>query len=192
MRVVRAFCCAVVLGLMSQPVAAAPITIDFEDLFEFDDVGTQYAGVTFSNAQVLTAGSLLNEIEFPPASGVNVASPFDLPLIELQFDTPIAFFQALLTYDGSVVVVEGFGPGNTLVDSASSLFDSNVATGPNPPNEAITISGAGITRVRISAWGGFTIDDVTYEARTVVPEPTSAALLAAGALAGALRRRRRA
>jgi hypothetical protein len=52
----------------------------------------------------------------------------------------------------------------------------------------VGVSGGGITRVRLSAQGDFSLDDVTYETGTVVPEPTTLALLLAGALAAARRR----
>ena len=187
MRVVRAFLCALVVGLVAQPVAAAPITLDFEDLFEFDGVGTQYPGVNFLNAVVLTAGSALNEIDFPPASGVNVAALDSRGTVDLLFDAPILSFSAFFTYvDG--LLVEAFDAGGTLIDDASSAHASNIATGPNPPNESIAVAGAGIRRIRISG-ADFVFDDVTYDTAQVVPEPASLGLLLAGALAAAFRRR---
>jgi hypothetical protein len=188
MRVVRSLLVASLVAFVAQPAAAAVITIDFEDLFENDEVATLYPGVTFSNALVLTAGSGLNDLEYPPASGTNAAVALDPnSVIELVFGTPIISFEALFTYNGALSV-EAFTSGGTLVDSAASLHGSNIASGPNAPNETVGVSGGGITRVRLSAQGDFSLDDVTYETGTVVPEPTTLALLLAGALAAARRR----
>src|SRR5262245_43153844 len=63
-----------ILILFAPSLWANSITINFEGLPEFTPVTTQYPGVVFSNAIVLTAGSSLNEFEFPPHSGSNVIS----------------------------------------------------------------------------------------------------------------------
>ncbi len=67
-------------------------TIDFEGLNDGDAVTTQFAaqGVIMSNSTVLTAGASLNEFEFPPASGINVAVDDGGPLT-LTFSVPIQF-----------------------------------------------------------------------------------------------------
>ena len=62
---------AVTLLALPSSLFADPIKIDFESLTELDSVSTQFLGLTFSNAAVLTAGSSLNEIELPPHSGLN-------------------------------------------------------------------------------------------------------------------------
>jgi hypothetical protein len=64
---------------------AGLISVDFEGLADSTSLTNQYAGLLFTNASVVTAGLSLNEIEFPPRSGVNVAidtggqSPSRLP-----------------------------------------------------------------------------------------------------------------
>jgi hypothetical protein len=51
----------------------AAIVLDFEGPPDATILSNQYAGFSFSNAQILTASASLNEFEFPPHSGVNVA-----------------------------------------------------------------------------------------------------------------------
>ena len=69
-------------------VFADVITIDFESLSEFAPVTTQFPGLTFLNATVLTAGSSLNEIELPPHSSQNVVVDDSGPM-SLAFDSPV-------------------------------------------------------------------------------------------------------
>ena len=58
---------AALCALLGLPLAQATV-IDFESLTDSNSVTTQFAGVTFQNALVLTAGLSLNESEFPPQS----------------------------------------------------------------------------------------------------------------------------
>src|SRR3954452_19079755 len=63
-------------------VASAGV-VTFETLSEGSVVTNQYASLGVSvagNAVVLTAGSLLNEIDFPPHSGTNVIADLNGPL----------------------------------------------------------------------------------------------------------------
>lgn len=188
MPLVRSLIAAILLAAVAQPVAAAAVVLDFEELVEGDEISTQYTGVTFSNALVLTAGSLLNEIEFPPASGVNVVTAFAPDVVELVFTTPVTSFRAALTYNGRVTLDALDGNGD-LVATQDTAFDDNLATGPNQPNEVLQVSGGAITRIRLSSSGEFVFDDVTFEPGQAVPEPTTALLLAVGAVAAARRRR---
>src|SRR5512139_3961412 len=76
---------------------AQAITINFDSLSDSESVTTQFPGVTFSNTAVLSAGISLNEFEFPPRSGSNVA--FDNGgLMTIAFSTPMADFEAFFTY----------------------------------------------------------------------------------------------
>ena len=65
-------------------VNAASITLDFEGLPDSTILTTQYPGITFTNAIILTAGISLNEFEFPPHSGMNVVSDIE-ELITIKF-----------------------------------------------------------------------------------------------------------
>src|SRR5947207_2203983 len=83
-----------VVVLLTQASAA---TIDFEGFPDSTILTTQYPGLTFSNAMILTAGISLNEFELPPHSGVNVVSDNAGPMT-LDFASPITSFSGYFTY----------------------------------------------------------------------------------------------
>ena len=64
----------VLLALLWSFRPAVALTIDFESLTDSESITGQFPGASFANAIVLRAGISLNEFEFPPASGQNVAS----------------------------------------------------------------------------------------------------------------------
>src|SRR5580658_4009339 len=97
-------------------------TITFEGFPDSTILTTQYPGLMFSNTIILTAGISLNEFEFPPDSGVNVASDFGGP-ISISFATPISSFGAYFTYTQPVTIV-GFDAFNNPVVFASSQFSN--------------------------------------------------------------------
>jgi len=156
------------------------VTLDFEGFPDSTILTTQYPGLTFTNTIILTAGISLNEFEFPPHSGVNVASDNNGP-ITIDFTTPITSFSGYFTYV-EPLTLDGFDASNTEVASAMSLYSSNDALFGDPgssPNEFIQISYAGemssVTITGDPAGGSFVMDDVTYA--TAVPEPSSIILL---------------
>jgi hypothetical protein len=154
------------------------IIIDFEDLTDSTPVTTQYAGLTFSDTTVITAGISLNEFEFPPHSGTNVAFDDGGP-ISIFSDTPIESFGAYFTYTEALTLTAFDSLGDT-VGTATSAFSNNLACLDGPPcqgdpgsspNEFIQIA-LDQTFVHITIQGdpggtSFTMDDVTYE---TVPE----------------------
>src|SRR5689334_24513835 len=80
----------IIFSLLVAAGSADAGVIDFEGLADEDLVTTQFSalGATFSGQTVvLQAGSSLNELEFPPHSGVNVASS-DLGQINVAFAAP--------------------------------------------------------------------------------------------------------
>lgn len=77
--------------------AANATVIDFESLSDGTSVDNTYAGITFSNAMVLSAGISLNEFEFPPFSGQNVAYD-NGGAIRINFAAPITWLSAYFTY----------------------------------------------------------------------------------------------
>ena len=174
---------------------ATPIVIDFESLSELDSVTTQFPGLVFSNATVLTAGSLLNEIELPPHSGVNVVLDDGGP-ISIAFTSPVLTFGAFFTY-AHRLTLSAFDSSSLLLGSVPSTFNNNEAVSGEPgssPNEFLKFTDAlGISSVTIAgdpAGGSFVMDDVTITALpATVPEPTTLGLVLGGVVAAVMRRR---
>lgn len=173
--------------------AGMAATIDFEGFPDGTILTNQYPGVTFSNAIILTAGVSLNEFEFPPHSGVNVASD-NGGLITVDFSTPIASFGGYFTYLEPLNVA-AFDAGNNQVASAMSLFSNNLAclAGPpcsgdpgSSPNEFIRVSfTSGISSITITGdpgGGSFTLDDATYTSTAPEPNPFLSVLIGTVAL----------
>ncbi|MCC7007894.1 MAG: PEP-CTERM sorting domain-containing protein [Acidobacteria bacterium] len=185
---------------LPSPVQATPLVLDFEGLGEFDAVTTQFPGLTFSNATVLTAGSSLNEQDFPPKSGVNAVLDDGGPLT-IAFNTPIAAFGGYFNYIAQLTLV-AFDSANNPLGSVTSAFSANGLESGEPgsaPNELLQLSSLlGIASVVITgdpAGGSFFIDDATitpFDAPTPtpVPEPSSLLLVLGGASALLARRRR--
>jgi hypothetical protein len=194
----QVFVLAFLLTALSSQTEAAPITLDFEGLSEFTTITTQFPGVTFSNATVLTAGSSLNELEFPPFSGQNVVFD-DGGAMTVSFASAITSLSGYFTYTAPLTLT-AFDASNNVIASVSSSFGSNLALSGelgSLPLELLSLSSAtGFVSVLISgdAMGGsFVVDDVTFDtesAPTPVPEPGSLSLLASGVALLGLRRRR--
>ena len=176
-------------GLASVPASAD--TIDFEGYADSTIITNQYAGLTFTNAIILTAGISLNEFEAPPHSGVNVLSDNGGP-ITIDFATPISSFSAYFTYYEPLTLT-GFDSTNTEVASVSSAYSINVGCDPgslptclgdpgSSPNELLQMSFlAAITSVTITGdalGGSFAMDDMNYASQaSTVPEPAGISLL---------------
>lgn len=187
------FLFALLIAAMLVPAApsfASPTIITFDTLTDLDSVTAQFPGITFRNATVLTAGTSLNEFEFPPRSGAHVIFDDGGPII-IQFLNPIASFRGYFTYF-TPLTLEAFDSSNSFLGSVDSAFFSNLAlsgdTG-SSPNEFLALTFGGISSVRITgdpAGGSFVMDDITVE----VPEPSSIYLLISGAAGlGAFRRK---
>ncbi len=172
----------ILLLLLTTTLAAGVIT--FEEVNEGDLVDGNYAGLTFTNAVVLTAGSLLNEFEFPPASGVNVASDLDGP-VTIQFASPVMSMGASVTY-AVPLSLSAFDSSNQLLGSAFSVFSSNLALSGDPgslPNEILSITSASpidhVTFTGSPSGGSFVLDDLSFSESgpEVVPEPSTFVLM---------------
>lgn len=145
--------------------ASGPV-INFDNLPNRTSVNTQYAGLVFQNAVVLSKGLGLNESDFPPRSGANVI--FDGGgAITILFNSPIQSFAGFFTYT-SPVTIQAFASGGAQVATATSLFASNgLSSGVagSSPNELIQVaSQTGITKLTItgnSSGRTFTLDDIT-------------------------------
>lgn len=197
--VIRALILCIVLVPL---VAADSVVLDFEGFPDNAVLTTQYPGVTFSNAIILTAGISLNEFEFPPHSGRNVASDNGGPM-SIAFASPIQSFSGYFTYLEPLTLT-AFGDEGSQVAITHSLFSNNLAclAGPpcsgdsgSSPNELLQVSfPGGISRVNIAgdpSGGSFVIDDTNLAVTTVAtPEPNTLILLMIAAAIGALSRKR--
>jgi hypothetical protein len=162
-------------------------SIDFEGLADSTFVTTQFSGITFSNAIILTSGVSLNELDFPPRSGVNVVGDTG-GAMSLVFSTPAVDFLGYFTY-GIPVTMQGFDGSNHLLASATTLFGNNTASGGDPgsnPNELLDIASlTGFSEVVITgdpAGNSFALDDVNFTLGqgASVPEPSTVGLTLTG------------
>lgn len=172
------------LALFISVALSANTVIDFDQFNDSGIVTTQIPGVTFTNTIVLTAGISLDEFEFPPHSGSNVASDNGGP-ITITFSSPISFFNGYFTYI-EPLTLEGFDTAHNLLATDASQFSSNLALSGDPgssPNELLGLnSPSGITEVIITGdllGGSFVMDDISFGS-TSVPEPASSAFLLLG------------
>src|ERR1051325_2589015 len=97
---------ALILAAFSPALFSGQVSIDFEGFSDSSFITTQYSGLTISNAIILTSGISLNELDFPPRSGINVASDAGGP-ISFDFSTPALNFQGFFTYVVPVTI-QGF------------------------------------------------------------------------------------
>jgi hypothetical protein len=179
---------ALALLALARPADAAPVTIDFESLAEFELVTNQFAadGIVFGNLIVLEAFSSLNEIDFPPTSGVHALSGLDPGAALIDFLLPASLFSVqLITADDALV--QAFGAGDVLLDSL--LVAPNLASPTqveflraSPEIEYVTVA----SQLTGNAFP-LTLDDVVFdtaapapEPGVPIPEPSGLLLLAAG------------
>jgi hypothetical protein len=190
--VVGRFCSAVLLALSlyatTLSLQAALVTLDFEGLPDSTILTTQYPGLTFSNAIVLAAGISLNEFEFPPHSGTNIASDNNGPM-SIMFSSPITSFSGYFTY-AEPLTLQALNAASVQVAVAVSAFSNNEALSGDAgssPNEFLQVSSAGgISSLTITgdlAGGSFVLDDATFTSgSSTVPEPNSLALFLSGSI----------
>src|SRR6266404_2412581 len=117
------FAAVLLFAVLVAPLASADtVTINFENLGDSTIIGSSYVanGVIFSGAAIATAGFSLNDAEFPPHSGVNVAIDATGP-ITLSFSTPISSFLGFFTY-AAPISLTGFNTSNQSIATATSLF----------------------------------------------------------------------
>lgn len=175
----------VLLGLAISTPAYA-ITIDFETITDSTGVTTQFSGLTFLNATVLTSGISLNEFEFPPSSGSNVVVDDGGP-IQIDFASTVLNVSGLFTYTQSLTLT-AFDSLLNPVATSNSLFGSNLALSGDfrsSANELLALNFAGgISRVLITgnaSGGSFTLDNLTYTTASAnVPEPSTLLFLGCG------------
>jgi hypothetical protein len=197
MRAARILVLLAMVSLVPSSWANTVTTIDFEGLIEGTAVTNQFSGLTFSNSTVLTAGSSLNEIDYPPKSGTNVIYDDGGP-ITISFSTPVLEVGAYLNYT-QAITLQAFDAANNLLGSDSTLYSTNLVSTGDPgssPNEFLQLNFAGgismVTFTGDPAGGTFTLDDLTITAAQTnqIPEPSTLALML-GAIASIEKLRRR-
>ena len=155
------------MSILFYPLMSSADVVDFEQLSDSEIVTTQYAGLSFSNAVVLTSGLSLNDAEFPPYSGSNVA--FDNNgSMSLSFSSQVKTVGGYFTYLEPITLI-GYNASNQPVATTSSLFSTNTAlTGDagSHPNEYLSVSFAsGISKLTIAGnpnGSSFALDNLTY------------------------------
>ena len=166
----RVRCCRDILfvllaGSGMTPVMAQSGPFTFENLVDGTPLTNQYTGVTFSNAVVLTAGITLDEFEFPPHAGSNVASDSGGPMT-ITFASPVRGIVGSFTYSVALTV-QAYDSSNTLVASTTSSHSNNEAlsgqSGSQPAEVLKVVYAKGISKVVITGnvqGTSFTVDDL--------------------------------
>jgi hypothetical protein len=175
--------------LLFLQLSAQASIIDFETfpdstpIIDSTSITTQFPGLTFTDTTVISAGIGLNELEFPPHSGINAAFDDGGP-ISIAFASPISSFSGYFTYDEPLTLA-AFDASDDPVATATSLFSSNDALYGDPgssPNEFLVVTFiAGISSVTITgdpAGSSFVMDDISFT--SAVPEPNSILLTLTG------------
>ncbi len=177
-----------VLCLTALPASTQAAPITFEGFSDGTALTNQYLGLIFSNASILSAGFSLNEFEFPPHSGSNIATDDGGP-ISITVLGHIVSFSGYFTY-GTRLTLAAFDASNSLVASITSSYSNNEALSGDAgssPNELLHfISAIDISKIIITgdpSGGSFTVDDIDPIARaTGVPEPSTLLLATLGLL----------
>ncbi len=168
-------------AMMAVAAPASATLIDFESLGDEEEVSNQFAadGVLFENAITLRAGTSLNEIAFPPSSGLQVIAGLDLgaisaalPLgashVSLQMttlvDARVRFFDSLNALLGEILVAPNLG-SHTLVSFDSLSPIATVSIGDQFTGSAFFL----------------TVDDFEF-ITSAVPEPSMLVLGIGGLL----------
>lgn len=174
----------VAISAVPRTATAASIVIDFDALSDGESVVGQYAGLTFSGSTVATSGISLNELEFPPKSGLNVVFDAGGPM-RVDFAGPVASVGGYFTY-AVPFALSAYDAGDNLLGSVSSAFASNLGLSGDAgssTNEFISFSGPGIAYVVFAGDGAgasFVLDDLTYDDAGTVPEAGTLSLLLLG------------
>ena len=153
---------------------AAPVMLDFESLPDQLMASNEYAGLGLSMMQgavTLTAGFSLNEIDFPPHSGVvALANELTTSPLELLFSAPTNGLSAWFTYSGPLSITS-YSVDGTLLGTVSSLSSVNIGQ-----SELIDFGFSNVGRVVVQSADYYILDDLRFDSNGV-PEPASLGLL---------------
>jgi hypothetical protein len=173
------------ISILFYPIISSADVVDFEKLSDSEIVTNQYAGLSFTNAVALSSGLSLNDAEFPPYSGSNVA--FDNNgSMSITFSSQVKTVGGYFTYLEPITLI-GYNDSNQPVATTSSLFSTNTAlTGDagSHPNEYLSVSFAsGISQVTIAGnpnGSSFALDNLTYVSSVDEPSILAMWLLGTG------------
>jgi|SRR5215469_953156 len=184
-------------GLVVTPcIGHADQVITFEGYPGYTVFTTQYPGVNFNGATVLSLADGTLNPAFPPHSGENVVYNPTGPMT-INFASPVQYFEGYFTYNAGLTI-DAYNSSNTLLGVYNSLCTANYqgAGTACSPNELGEVTGSNISYVVITGGGGnnFTLDDAEFTGSVdtvAAPEPGSFVLLGSGllGLAGAARRK---
>ncbi len=159
----------VLLAGATSVLAQTPL-VTFEGFVDSTVLTNQYAGATFGNAIFLTSGITLNEFEFPPHAGSNVASDNGGPMT-IGFTSPVRSFGGYFTY-GVPLTIQALDSSNNVIASATSTHSNNEArsgVAGSHANELLQVSSTiGIHTIVITGapqGASFTVDDVSLITR---------------------------
>lgn len=147
---------------------AGATVLDFEDRFDGEILTTQYSGlgVTFGNGVILKSGASLNDLDFPPKSGLFIASDDGGPVTG-SFAFGVKSMSFFVTYNTQLTLTL-FDSGGATLGSVLSLYTDNTVSSGNPPNELMSyecLSCGGIRSFEITGIApSFAMDDFAFVA----------------------------
>lgn len=155
-------------------------SLNFENLIDSTLVGDNYSadGIHFVNTIALVAGISLNDIDFPPSSGLVAITDNGAP-IRISFDFAVTDIFANFTYSLPLTLnIYSDNAFNNLLGSLSSTSSSNLGV-----TELINMGFSGVRSLEISgdpSGFSFIMDDLNFQSTTPVPEPAEILLFVSG------------